>query len=144
MEKFLFHTFDPQMIFIFHLYCIKYRVFRKKTVKSTKVPNPMAFFTETTAVNTHALYLTYFDIWGCAFWEWAKMWEVAWFWFIQNSWLKPKYMLFMFLQICYLTPGWYSEGKINVMYFPENERILTKYGELISMIPLILNTDRGL
>ena len=30
MEQLLFKKFYPQMIFIFHLYCIKYRGFRKK------------------------------------------------------------------------------------------------------------------
>ena len=57
----------------------------KKTVKSTKMPNPMQFFTETTAVDTYTLCLTFFDIWGCVFWVLAKLWEVVWFCFIQTA-----------------------------------------------------------
>ena len=37
-------------------------------------------------------------LWGCISWVLANMWEVAWSWFIQNSWLEPKKNLLMFLQ----------------------------------------------
>jgi len=46
----------------------KCRVFRKKTVKCTKMPDPRQFFSETTAVDAHTLCSTYLDIWGCLVW----------------------------------------------------------------------------
>ena len=91
MEQLWFHKIYSQMIFSFRLYCIKYRVFSFCPIQCN--------FTKTTSVDTHTLCFTNFDIWGCIFWVLAKMWEVAWFCFIQNSWLEPKYVLLIFIQI---------------------------------------------
>ena len=78
MEQLLFKKFYPQMIFIFHLYCIKYRVFRKKkTGKSTKMPNPMQFSHWNHRSRYPYSVLKLFWHLGMLFWVLAKMWEVA-------------------------------------------------------------------
>ena len=44
IEQLLFHTFYPQMIFIFQLTVENTGLSGKTTVKSTKIPSPMQFF----------------------------------------------------------------------------------------------------
>ena len=86
MEQLLFTNFYPQMNFIFHLYCIKSRVFRRKIVKSTKMPIPMQFFHwNHRSRYTYYVLNLFWHLGICFFWVLDKMWEVAWFWFIQNK-----------------------------------------------------------
>ena len=77
MKQLLFHKFYPRN-FNFSPLLYKIQDFQeKKQYNPLECPIQYNFFTETTAVDTHTLCLTYFDIWGCVFWVLAKMCEVA-------------------------------------------------------------------
>ena len=70
-------NFTLRRFFIFHLNCIKYRVFWKKTVKSNRVPNSMQFFNWNHRSRYTYSVLNLFLHLGMLFWVLAKMWEVA-------------------------------------------------------------------